>query len=129
MSEICVGAMGGGPGTRYAALDFESGEAEVRERTVAGTDIVATVPLGQVEQPRDTDYDPSLARDDRQNHRLMEIVAVPRMLGALRMVRERLWMREPRTPDRGADHTRWRQDCEMLREIEDALEHAETVPE
>jgi hypothetical protein len=129
MSEICVGTMGGGPGTRYAALYFESGEAEVRERTAQGTDIVATVPLGAIVQPTDRDFDPSLARFDRQNLRLMEIVAIPRMLAAMRMARDRLRLRECRNPAKGADHTRWRQDGEMLREIEDALEHAETVPE
>ena len=129
MSEICIGSMGGGPGTRYAALDFESGEAEVRDRTDEGTDIVAIVPLGKVEEPEDPDYDQYLAPDDRQNVRLVEIVALPRLLEALRMVRDRLQLRDDRKPELGEDYERWRSDSEMLREAEEALKWAEKVPE
>lgn len=129
MSKICIGHMGGDGW--YATLDFDMGEAVVVQRGKGGTTIgpIATVPLGTVIDPADDDHDPTLDPDDETNKDLMAIVCVPDMRKAIRYAVERLKLREDESAETHEAHKRWVEDMEILRELSDALENAETVPQ
>ena len=122
----CIGSMGDG---WFAELDFDHNEATVLERGKGGRRIgpIATVPIGAYE-PETDEYDPKLCNDE-QNRRLMNIVAVPRTMAALRYAQSILKKREDREPPDGQPYTDWREDMQVLREVEQALEWASTVPE
>ena len=121
MSEsiMCIGPMIHG---WYAELRFDDSEATVRDRDRKGEPVVATVPLGCC-LAETKDEDACLVPGDEQNKNLMAILAVPRMLAALRFCEKKLGPRENRADADILDPDDWRDDSEMLREVQEALEY------
>jgi len=122
----CIGHMGRG---RYAELNFDDAEAVIKDQLESGDEtVVATVPFGSYEEETE-EYDAKLDPDHPQNKRLWEIVCAPDLVRALRFVEKKLAPREDREDSGGEDHVRWREDSEMLREVQEVLERLDKLPE
>jgi hypothetical protein len=123
-------------GEWYAELDFKNGIAEVYPVDLGGMEkyktCVATVNLGVVVNNGKGEFE-TLDPLDKANQNLVALVAVPRMVATLRYAYNRLKAREEETSNDlaapGDRIRRWRNDMEILREIGDTLEQAETVPQ
>ena len=119
--------MGGREGDWRAELDFDNGEAIVKEQTDYGLMEVATVPLGEW-VPETDEYEAALNPDCPQAQRLMKIVFAPEAWALLTSIRDELASRCP-LEDRGEIRTyqHERQDASLLDEINRVLECL-TVP-
>lgn len=121
----CIGRIMGRPGDWYAELDFENGEAVIKERGAFAD--VATMPLGEW-APETEDYNAALDPDCPQAQRLMKVVFAPEAWALLNAIRDELASRRP-LEDRGEirPYQHERQDASLLDEINRALDCL-TVP-
>jgi len=120
----CIGGMCGNDW--YAELHFGDAQAHVFARDEKGSSYgpIAIVYMGaHVEETDDEDAD--LCADDKQNQNIQQIVAVPRLMRTLRFCQKYLTPRDDQdAPDTDQGLQNWREDHEMLREIDDVLEWA-----
>jgi hypothetical protein len=110
---------------RFAELHFENDVAEIYDHAQAGTyGPLATVPIKSTIQDEygETALDPEC----EQSKNLMMFLHADRMLRTLEYLQKKL---AARTTEERMDEPTWPEDDAMLREVEEAIELATTVPQ
>jgi hypothetical protein len=118
----CIGRIIGRPGDWYAELDFEAGEATIKERGAYAD--VATMPIGEYE-PESNHYDAALNPDCPQAQRLMKAVFAPEAWATLASIKADIEARYPGTQEQPGDMPPWA--ASIVDQIERTLECL-TVP-